>query len=317
MSKNPKISVIVPAYNVGKYIKKSLFSIINQSFKDYELIIINDGSTDNTLDEINIALNNSKLNWKLINQQNHGVSFARNVGIDQSVGDKIVFIDPDDIISFYFLEELYNNSIIYNSDVSICGYKFIKNLDEDLDELNSRVTLFSHQEIIKHFLLRDISFLVVTMLIDRNIIVNNKISFDEKIHFSEDQLFMWDVLLNCKKIAYLSEELYGYYLRENSTMTSSNKEKILNSYPFVANRLNKLKNKEEILKYALPRWKLGALYTASKLMNYDDFISTVEIMKGKKIYKELKGFEDIKAKMLSFVLKVSSKLFYDVSRRLN
>ena len=171
--------------------------------------------------------------------------------------------------------------------------------------------------MLKHFLYRDISFLVVTMLIDKSVLIENNIIFDEKIHFSEDQIFMWDIISNSNKVVYTNDQLYGYCLRENSTMTSSSNEKILNSYPLVAERLVKLKDNGEEFKYALPRWKIGALYTSARIMNFNDFLTVEEKMCGKSIFKELKGFKDIKALILSCVLKISKKLFYVIVRKVN
>lgn len=315
MSNNPKVSILVPAYNVEKYIEKSLLSIINQTFNDYELIIINDGSTDNTEYTIKNVLKNTNIKWKLINKENGGVSSARNKGIMESTGEKILFIDPDDIISPNFIESLYNNSIKYNADISICGYKFIKNLDERIEDSNNQVSIFSKQEMLRHFLYRDISFLVVTMLIDKKIVLENNITFNQRINFSEDQIFMWDVILNSEKIVYTNNPLYGYYLRENSTMTSSSKKKVLDSYPLVADRLAKLEGEEKELKYALPRWEIGALYTSAKIMDYSNFLNVEKAMNGKCLYKELKGFKDVKARLLALMLMVSKKLFYILTRK--
>lgn len=317
MSIGPKVSIIVPAYNVEKYIEKSLLSIINQTFNDYELIIINDGSTDNTKSIIKDVLRDKNINWKLIDKENGGVSSARNEGITESRGEKILFIDPDDVVAPNFVEILYNNSVTYNANISICGSKFIKNLDEKKFDSRNQVQLFSRGDMLKHFLYRDISFLVVTMLIDKNILIENNITFNEKIHFSEDQIFMWDIIENSNEVVYTNDQLYGYYLRENSTMTSSSKKKILNSYPLVAERLVKLKDCGEALKYALPRWKVGALYTSARILNYNDFLTIEEEMRGGIIFKELKGFKDIKALILSCVLKVSKKLFYTIARKVN
>ena len=317
MSNNPKVSIVVPAYNVEKYIEKSLLSIINQTFDDYELIIINDGSTDNTKDIIKDFLKDKAINWKLIDKENRGVSSTRNKGIVESRGKKILFLDPDDIIAPNFIEVLYNNSITHNANISICGYKFIKDLDEKKFDSKNQVHLFYKDEMLKHFLYRDISFLVVTMLIDKSVLIENNIIFDEKIHFSEDQIFMWDIISNSNKVVYTNDQLYGYYLRENSTMTSSSNEKILNSYPLVAERLVKLKDNGEEFKYALPRWKIGALYTSARIMNFNDFLTVEEKMCGKSIFKELKGFKDIKVLILSCVLKISKKLFYVIVRKVN
>ena len=96
--KKPKFSIIVPVYNTEKYLKRCLDSIKSQSFKDYEVIIVNDGSTDNSSDII------SKYPYKIINQENLGLSRARNNGVKEASGDYLIFLDSDDYIEKDLLE---------------------------------------------------------------------------------------------------------------------------------------------------------------------------------------------------------------------
>ena len=113
---NIKFSIIIPAYNAENSIQKSIDSILNQTYNNYEIIVVNDGSTDNT---INLIEKNSKI--KIINQKNLGVSSARNTGIENAKGDFIAFIDADDYIEKNYLEEFNNIIEKYNPDLIICG----------------------------------------------------------------------------------------------------------------------------------------------------------------------------------------------------
>ncbi len=121
-----KISVIVPAYNVEKYISGCLVSLVNQTFREFEIIVINDGSTDNTADIINSFKKQSK-NIILINTSNQGLSAARNLGIYNAKGEYIAFIDSDDWIDKNFLENLYSASINTNSDIACANIIKSKN----------------------------------------------------------------------------------------------------------------------------------------------------------------------------------------------
>ena len=310
-----KISVIVPVYNVEKYIDKCLESIIKQTFQDFEVILVNDGSTDSSQKIIDKYVDNYPDKFKSYNKVNGGVSSARNYGFKNSHGEYIVYVDPDDVLASSFLEELYKNTQIKSIDVSICGYSFIKSQDEEIQSKNNSVTVYDKRKFLNRFLLRDISFLVVSMLIKRSILVENYIMFDEKIKFSEDQVFIWNIILSANNIAYSSAKLYGYYLRYNSTMTSSTRKKIEDSYYLVKDKLNSLPtSKYPELKYALPRWELGALFTSAKLLDFKNFIDMVNIMNGKTINKRLRGFKELKAIFLSFILLISNRVFYYVSR---
>lgn len=114
-----KVSVVIPVYNVEKYLEKCLDSIINQTLKEIEIICINDGSKDSSFEILkDYAQNDSRI--KIIDKQNGGISAARNQGFDSAVGEYISFIDSDDWINENFLKELYNSAKAYNSDIA-CG----------------------------------------------------------------------------------------------------------------------------------------------------------------------------------------------------
>lgn len=120
----PKISIIVPAYNIEKYIKNCLISIKNQTYKNLEIIVINDGSSDNTLDVIYNTIQNDN-RFVIIDQKNTGVSIARKNGIEKATGEYIGFIDGDDTIEPDMYERLIRNAAQHNADISHCGYLIV------------------------------------------------------------------------------------------------------------------------------------------------------------------------------------------------
>ena len=123
-----KVSIIIPVYNVEKYITKTIESVINQTYSDIEVILIDDGSEDSSgsiCDEY--AKNDDRI--KVFHQENLGVSQARNKGIDISTGDYILFIDSDDYVSNDYIEALINGAIKTNADVCCCGYTCITKED--------------------------------------------------------------------------------------------------------------------------------------------------------------------------------------------
>lgn len=117
----PKISVVVPAYNIEKYISDCLISIQNQTYKNIEVIVINDGSTDGTLDVIKNTIQDDD-RFIIIDQKNTGVSVARKNGIEKSTGEYIGFIDGDDTIEPNMFQRLIYNALKYNADISHCGH---------------------------------------------------------------------------------------------------------------------------------------------------------------------------------------------------
>ena len=120
----PLISIIIPAYNIENYIAKCLDSLLNQTYKNLEIIVVDDGSSDDTgkiVDEYAVKYENIKL----IHKKNGGVSAARNTGIEVASGYYIGFVDGDDTVDEEMFEVLINNAIKYNADISHCGYKMV------------------------------------------------------------------------------------------------------------------------------------------------------------------------------------------------
>ena len=118
------ISVIVPVYNVEKYITKCLESIANQSYKDFELLLVNDGSRDNSIDIARDYLQDISIDWKVINKENGGLASARNTGLVNAKGDYVVFIDSDDCLHKDFLSFLLNSIELNDYDFSFCNFKY-------------------------------------------------------------------------------------------------------------------------------------------------------------------------------------------------
>lgn len=172
-----KISVIVPVYNVEKYLKQCLDSIVNQTYKNLEIIIVNDGTKDNSMKIVEEYLQDKRI--KVINKENGGLSSARNIGIKEATGDYISFIDSDDYISLNMYEDLVKN--INGEDIIIFNYsrlddktkkivknKYIKNnkmiiLDKKLNYLYSRIELVCWNKIYKATFIKEkkINFLEI------------------------------------------------------------------------------------------------------------------------------------------------------------
>lgn len=312
------ISVIVPVYNVEKYIINCIESIINQDYKDFELILVNDGSTDNSEKIIKDYLKDKNINWQLINKENGGQSSARNAGLKASKGDYISFIDSDDVISKDFLSTLLNN-LTDDVDFSFCNYEFVKKQIPPVDN-NDKIKVYEKEELLKDFLKRTVYFVLPSMLFKKAFLDKNGLYLNENTFFSEDQMSMWDVIFNSSKSVYLNKKMYGYYIREKSVMTGSSFERLLKGFEeykkFIDYLYTKYPEHKDIIKYILPRFKIGTLYTASALLNKEDFNKLYVSMNGKSLYKEIKGIGEVKAIMLCGVASISCNLLYTLCRKL-
>lgn len=220
-----KISVIIPVYNVEKYLKRCLDSIINQTFKDLEIICINDGSTDNSaqiLDEY--ANKDSRI--KIITQPNSGLSATRNKGINIAQGEFISFIDSDDWIAENFYEKLYKTAIKYDADMAVCG--IIR-----LSEYRKKYLLQFQKEIILEN--SDKKFEICNIP-DINYVWNKIYKLDKIRKYNlkflegyvyEDVLFTPQTVFYLKKLVTVPHTYYYYWRTPNSIVSKKSNKKDL------------------------------------------------------------------------------------------
>lgn len=218
-----KISIIVPIYNGEKYLHGCLKSLINQSYKNIEIILINDGSTDNTkvICEHYKQLDNRV---KLINKNNEGVSRSRNIGIKEATGKYIGFVDCDDYISTDMYEKLKIAIDKSKADMSVCKYEQTMKIYESmLNKKNSKKYKFkiisAYNAIESIYTSNDFAGYTWNKLYKKEIIDNNKIKFDENILIAEDNLFNFEYLLKCKSVIVVNKVMY-YYFQHNLSATN-------------------------------------------------------------------------------------------------
>jgi glycosyltransferase involved in cell wall biosynthesis len=214
------ISIIVPIYNASVFLKKCIDSIVAQTYAEFELLLINDGSTDTSL---NIALSYAKIENRivLINQTNQGVSAARNHGLLKASGDYIAFVDADDWLEPEYLNELVNDIVTNEADLVCVGYYdysvYAKRLA--VHDFKEKGSVLKAEEMM-HGLLSGTAGVPWAKLYRKSIIDQFKIRFNEKIKMSEDLVFNLEYISNCKKI--IINEFYGYnYNRLNCISVSS------------------------------------------------------------------------------------------------
>jgi len=216
--KNPTISVIVPYYNSAKYISKCIDSILNQTFKDFELILVDDGSTDNSY-SLCVYYAQKDQRIVLLQKENGGQGTARNMGLDIACGDFIGFVDSDDYIQSNMYEIMYNSCIDNNAELSICGYNTFRS------NKMSPKPLFDHKRQVF-----DNSTLMETYFADPIISggpcnkLYRKILFENNrfpsLKMREDYYLMPHILQKVKTAVYVGENLYNWRLRLGSTERS-------------------------------------------------------------------------------------------------
>lgn len=225
------ISVIVPVYNVEQWVQECINSIILQTYKNIEIIIVDDGSTDNSgtiCDQI--ASNDTRI--KVFHKENGGLSDARNFGIDKACGKWITFIDSDDSIMNDTIETLYQLAVNTSADIAVCQYLLI---DENGNEITRDVSL----EKAKEILLQGNNSIMTDYILNNNIgtVAWGKLyktSMFENIRYPkgkyhEDVFTTYKLIARCEKLVYTSEKKYYYRQREQSITQSTFSPKHLDS----------------------------------------------------------------------------------------
>lgn len=224
-----KVSIIVPIYNVESYIGKCLLSIINQDYKNLEIICINDGSTDNSED---VVLKYQKKDKRLIyiKKENGGLSSARNKGIEIATGEFICFIDSDDWIELNFVSKMVANLKKNDADITVCNIKFVYSNGDEKNtpfKIKNNMELNTKEALIELFKGNMLQNHAVNKLYKLSLFKENKISFPNgKIY--EDVFTTYKLFAASKKIYVFNDYLY-YYLqqREGSILTNKFTEKKL------------------------------------------------------------------------------------------
>lgn len=213
------VSVIVPVYQAEKYLEKCINSILNQTYEDLELILIDDGSTDRCLDIIR-EFQKSDKRIRYFWQENSGVSVARNKGIEISKGDYILFVDADDTIDIEMLEYMMDKVVRYDTEIVLCGFDYIYS-DEIVTEIPElEEGRIKNTEIKKYFWkLYDQGILhnIGTKLYSKSLLDREKIQFEEKKQVYEDILFCLDALRRAKQVYICQKSFYKYMIQINPT----------------------------------------------------------------------------------------------------
>ena len=304
-----KISVIMPCYNAAKTVIKSIQSLERQSYKNFELIIIDDGSKDDTVEVVEKYLSNSKMEYNIIKKENGGVSSARNAGLEVVTGELISFLDSDDIYDDEFFSILIKG-MEDGEDTSFCSFKRITDMNfvQKTNNIEKYISM-TGDELRDNLMYRKIPTTFVCYLFKASIIKENGFKFRQGIRYGEDTEFLWKYLSKCSKAKAVSESLYYYY--DNPMSATNNvswdKVQLADSILNAANYMKECKMDyyDKFMEYMYPRTLL-AIYKAfiknGKADLSKKFASEYDL---KKHMKALKKSPDIKIKGVAICYGIS------------
>ena len=224
----PKVSIIVPVYNVEKYIDKCLSSLVNQTLNDIEIIIVNDGSIDNS--EQIILKYKEKYPSKLVylKKENGGLSDARNFGMPYAKGDYIAFLDSDDYVELDTYEKLYNRAIQTDADMVECDFYWEysdKKIHDTSANYKDESDMYANARVVAW-----------NKLYKKDLIINSGIKFPKGLRY-EDLEFFYKILPQLKKIELINEPLIHYVQRDDS-ITYLQNEKTADIFAILDNIIN-------------------------------------------------------------------------------
>lgn len=335
-----KISVIMPVYNKARYIEKTVNSILSQTYKDFELIIVDDGSTDGS-ELICDKFEQSDSRVKVFHIENAGVSNARNIGIENARGEYIQFIDGDDYISENMLYDLCQITEKYTPDIIISGVKKVDHMGNEIIEiLPTMLGIKDRYAMMENFAEEQkntgIYGCVSNKLIKKSIIDKYRIKFNTNVWLAEDLDFYLEVY-NCTSKIYFNKKSYYSYLQEadNSSTTSDKKNNYLLQAKIILKEKNLLKNNNSLnynnlknVDEVITNFIMSYIYDVFNYnnLNYrkalEDIICNKELMDSISYYKKSK-FEKIilyllskKQKALIHLLFINRNMLRNVYRKI-
>lgn len=317
MNKSIDVSVIVPVYNVEKYIEKTIQSILRQSFQSIELILVNDGTQDMSIQKATKILRDTKIQYQIINQTNQGLPVARNVGIKSANGQYICFIDGDDIIAPDHVENLY--TVLKKNKLNFAFSEFelvgMNNREGKTTEKECVSEILEKEILRKKFLNRKIKIHCCAIMLKKSFMEKNNLMFDSRLRFGEDVEFLWRLLDCISEAGYIKNKTYKYLVRENSLMTNQNVDRIKVFRSVFQNSVSQLKDMSDEQKTAIiERVNFGIIHSFAKNSSYEMLLELLHISEKKSLKSVIRNIRDFKIIVLIAVLYISPKSFWRISQ---
>ena len=244
----PQISVVVPVYNVEKYLRECLDSLANQTFEDFEVICVNDGSDDSSPDILEEYASEDE-RFKIVSQENKGLSGARNTGMNYIKGRYLLFLDSDDWLELNALELLYNHANALNSEMVIFPYRYFNQETKQYEENDfTKLNMFDSSVDNKNFNYKNIPETVFRIphesikLYDVKTLKKLAVKFPEGLNY-EDAYFFYKIFFKLNKVSIIRTPIYNYRIRNDSICTTGT-EKSFDIFKILTSIKNFLKEDE-------------------------------------------------------------------------
>ena len=299
-----KISIVVPIYNVEQYLDKCVRSLVNQTYENLEIILVDDGSKDKS-GQICDLWKEKDNRIKVIHKKNGGLSDARNAGMRIAQGEYMAFVDSDDWVDERIYEILMENMDKYNADISVCSIKKVyeKDILDKVEILNNNISVFTAEEALKNLIKESVLKQTVWNKLYKREVTDNIYFEFGKIH--EDEFWTYQIFGRCSSIVYTDEQLYYYLQRPGSIMNKSFSVKRLDALEAKNNRLNYvIKNYPKLELEAKKSLFFSCLYQYQSMIQIRKFDKKDVYIKMIKKYIECINFNKQEKRKLSFKDKI-------------
>lgn len=315
-----RFSVVVPVFKVEEYIANTITSLCNQIFRDFELIIVDDGSPDKSAFIAKKLLAGSALDYRIVHTDNRGVSAARNTGMELATGQYVIMVDGDDVLVPDFLS-VYDRLIRDYPDGDIYSTSFVIYKEDRVIEqpkLGNNTVVYSPTDALVAFFHRSPRFLLPTLMFSNHYLEQNHLRFDEQVRYSEDVQFIWRALaFNNKQLIHSTYSGYKYILHPGSTMTASGVSKIMTWSKGFEQLDHEIHSRlpDVIRDSFVPLSYFSMLHGVSKMLSFSSFKEVYE-KTGCAKYLCFKGVQvSIKVKVVAKLTRFCPYLGYCIMKR--
>lgn len=316
----PRISVIVPVYNVEDYIGPMIDSLCRQTFRDFEVVLVDDGSIDDSIRVACRLLELHHIAFRTLSQENAGQAAARNAGLLDAQGDKVVFVDPDDVVHHDFLKLLIAPVDCESARPIFARYQSVTPDEcEQFPAHEAKVERLESATARERFLTRDLPIIAPGILCSRAFLLEKKLFFRTDMRFSEDQEWIWRLLFAANSVAIVNAVTYNYVRRPRSIMTSSTAAAIASGFRgFQELAKSEPFRSGEVVpcgQAILARWVIGAAHTSALILDEGEFATLLHAIEYRQYARKVVAGGDIRLNLISHFAWLPSSALYRLYRR--
>ena len=318
-SDGPHISVIVPVYNVEDYISPAIEALCRQSLHDFEVILVDDGSMDGSMTIATSMLQRHEVAFRVVRQPNSGLAAARNAGLLAAAGDLVVFVDADDVVHMDFLQVLSSAAAWSSAEATFGWYQMVTPSQSSRFPLQRRVVESLDSAVVRgRFLTRETPLIAPGVLCSRRLLLEKELTFNPDMRFSEDQEWLWRLLLAIESITFVDTVLYNYVRRPRSIMTSSTSASIESGFQGVIKLTegDSFRNAgaPALGRKVLARWVVATAHSSALILDEDAYRSLLQEIRYREHAQDVDSTGDFRLKLIRLGARLPSSVLYRLFR---